>query len=146
MEMDTNNPVIKLCADGMQAEAEGRIGDAHELFTQAWALSTDDYDASIAAHFLARHQKTPEETLKWNKESLYRANAVNDERISGFYPSLYLNLGYSFEVLGEIDEARHYYDLAAEHAADLPDTPYGAVVRNGIERAFQRIHAHDADL
>jgi hypothetical protein len=44
----------------------GRSSDARELFAQAWAIRRDDYEASIAAHFVARHQDTPEEALRWN--------------------------------------------------------------------------------
>jgi hypothetical protein len=50
---------------------------------QAWEKRKDDYDACVAAHYVARHQ--------WNQESLDRADAVNAESVQGFYPSLYLN-------------------------------------------------------
>jgi len=34
--MDASNPVVKLCADGMTAEGEGRRDDARRLFAHAW--------------------------------------------------------------------------------------------------------------
>ena len=141
--MDPANPIIKLCIAGMQAEAQGRPAEARGLFTQAWATHTDDFEACIAAHYLARHQSTPEETLRWNELALTHAEQVGDERVQGFYPSLYLNLGYSHEVLGQDSEARRYYALAAEHAAALPDDAYGDVVRNGLEGARQRMAGKD---
>lgn len=67
--MDTNNPVVKLCMDGMAAEAKSKFDDARQLFEQAWSISQDDYDACMAAHFLARHQDTPQAVLKWNQLS-----------------------------------------------------------------------------
>jgi len=53
--MDTNNPM-----EGMAAEARSRFEDARKLFEQAWSICQDDYDACMAAHFLARHQNTPQ--------------------------------------------------------------------------------------
>lgn len=112
--MDTNNPVVQFCIQGSLAEFEHRIDDARVLYQQAWDSHADDYEACIAAHYMARFQDTPEETLHWNQIALERANAVNDEIIDEFYPSLYLNLGRSHEVLGNQGKAQRYYDLAAE--------------------------------
>lgn len=137
--MDPNNPVVKLCVEGMQAEGAGRHDEARALFTRAWDTRTDDWEACMAAHYLARHQPTPEETLRWNQEALDRANAVTDDRVHGFYPSLYLNLGHSHEQLGNLAEARRFYDLAAASSAALPEDRYGGVVRQGIERGKSRI-------
>ena len=53
--MDLNNLVVKLCAEGMQAEFAGKLDDARALFMQAWEQSQDDYEACIAAHYVARH-------------------------------------------------------------------------------------------
>lgn len=112
--MDITNPVVQLCTQGALAEFEHRIEDARVLYHQAWELHADDYEACIAAHYMARFQDAPEETLHWNQVALERANAVNDERVEEFYPSLYLNLGHSHEVLGNQEEAQRYYDLAAD--------------------------------
>lgn len=112
--MDITNPVIQLCVQGALAEFEKRTDDARALYQQAWDLHADDYEACIAAHYLARFQDTPEETLHWNQVALERAVSVGDERVGEFYPSLYLNLGRSHEVLGHQSEARMYYELAAE--------------------------------
>jgi tetratricopeptide (TPR) repeat protein len=139
--MDPENPVVKLCSEGMRAEYEGRNDDAQSLFNQAWETAKDDYDACVAAHFLARHQDTPQDLLHWNREALIRANAVRDEKVQSFYPTLYLNLGYSYEVLGNSAEASKYYDLAAKRADDLPAGHYGDVVRNGIAEGQKRIRS-----
>jgi tetratricopeptide (TPR) repeat protein len=112
--MDTNNPVIQLCVEGTRAEFEHRPEEARAFYQQAWEARLDDYDACIAAHYVARFQQSPEETLRWNQVALSHADAVNDERVSEFYPSLYLNLGHSYEVLGMWVEAQKYYSLAAE--------------------------------
>ncbi len=130
--MDPNNPLIQLCVAGMQAEAEDRPEEARQLFQQAWDMRQDDFEACIAAHYLARHQPTPAATLEWNQAALDYALAVNDERVQPFYASLYLNLGWSYEQLGQQSEAAQAYALAAAHSAELPTDGYGSVVRNAL--------------
>lgn len=112
--MDTTNQVIRLCILGTQAELERRFDDARSLFQQAWEARSDDYEACIAAHYVARYKETSEEMLNWNQAALDYANAVNDEQVSEFFPSLYLSLGRSYEMLGDMRKAESYYQLAAE--------------------------------
>lgn len=112
--MDTSDPVVRLCIEGTRAEFEHRQDDAIAFYWQAWKTAKDDYQACIAAHYVARFQKTPQDTLFWNQEALHRANAVECEKIKEFYPSLYLNIGHSFELLGNQNEAKRYFDLVAE--------------------------------
>jgi hypothetical protein len=123
----------------MQCEAAGRFAEASVLFMQAWHQGQSDIDFCIAAHYVARHQKNPEDTLHWNQVSLSHAQAVNDEQILGFYPSLYLNIGHSFEVLGDLYEAKRYYMMANASAEALADDRYGSIVSGGITEGLQRI-------
>ena len=120
--MDLTNPVISLCMKGSRAEFEGRQEDARNLYWQAWELAKDDYEACIAAHYVARFQNSPEDIFQWNQESLTRANRVMNEKVNEFFPSLYLNMGKSYELLGNHTEAKRFYDLAArlgfEHQAE----------------------------
>lgn len=110
--IDPENPVVKLCIQITQAEFQGRLEDARRLADQAWAASRDNYEACMAAHYVARFQESSQEKLRWNMEALRRAEAAG-EQVRDFYPSLYLNLGQSHELLGDQAEARRYYDLAA---------------------------------
>lgn len=136
--MDASNPVVTLCADGMMAEGRGQTEEARDLFARAWAQSVDDVDRCVAAHYLARQQGSPEATFRWNREALDRAAAVEDDRVRGFYPSLYLNMGKSCEDLGRRDDARRYYELAAGSVDALSDDGYGALVRRGIAAGLRR--------
>jgi len=131
--MDPENPVVKLCVAGMKAEGDGDLTEARDLFQKAWSQAQDHFEQCIAAHYLARHQPTPEDTLHWNETALHLADSVGDERVQGFYPSLYLNLGHCHEVLGNDGEAKRFYSLAAAHAQTLPDDRYGKIVRQGID-------------
>jgi len=111
--MDSANPVIQLCIQGSRAEFEHRPEDARALYQSAWEARRDDYEACIAAHYLARFQESPAETLRWNELALEHAQAVKDEKVAAFYPSLYLNLGSAHEKLGNQEEAQRFYELAA---------------------------------
>jgi len=139
MNIDPDNPVVRLCVKGMQAEGEGRLEEARDLFMRAWAARRDDFEACVAAHFVARHQDNLEDLLRWNLEAFDRAEAVGDERVRGFYPSLYLNLGWSYEVLGDRTEAGKYYALATTRMDDLPAGPYRDVVEKGITEGRKRM-------
>jgi hypothetical protein len=112
--MNIHNPVTKLCIEGTQAEFRGKIEEARRLYQAAWTAARDDYEMCVAAHYVARHQEEPQDRLWWNREALVRADLVGDERVTSFYPSLYVNMGYAYEALGHEAEAKWYYDLAAE--------------------------------
>ena len=137
--MDPNNPVVKLCAQGIEIEMKGRRAEARSLYFQAWELRQNDVDACIAAHYLARHQDTPAETLRWNELALKHAMSTSDESIRSFYPSLYLNLGKSYEDLGDVSRARELYEQGEQYLSDALDGGYGDIVRQGLYNALQRV-------
>jgi tetratricopeptide (TPR) repeat protein len=115
--MDLDSRVVRLCLEGTRAEFQSRIDDARALYLQAWQEAKDDYEACMAAHYVARHQERPEDALRWNQEALSRADAVGDDRVQNFYPSLYLNIGQAHERLGNRSEASRYFALAASLGA-----------------------------
>ena len=106
---------------------------------QAWDARENDYDACIVSHYVARLQKTPADVLHWNQESLNYADKVGDARVAAFYPSLYLNLGKAHEDLGNKEEARKYYQLAAEKLSILPEGNYGDIVKQGVSDGLKRV-------
>lgn len=121
---DSENFVVQLCVQGMQAETEGRDTRARDLFLQAWEAAQDDYDACTAAHYLARHQPTPQETLHWNQECLNRDEKVGDDRVRGFYASLHANMARAHRDMGQTGGAREHFKSAAQHIGDVPAGPY----------------------
>jgi len=139
--MDPDNKIVKLCGAGMAAEMEGRPDEALALYEKAWGAAVTSTERCIAAHFLARQQTNDQDTLYWNQEALRLAEAVDDDSVQSFYPSLYLNLAHSHELLGNIAEARQYYDLAAAKVDELPEGQYGKRVRNSIVRHRQQMDA-----
>jgi hypothetical protein len=136
LELDPANPIVALCAAGMAIE--GDTAAASELFERAWAARRDDYDACIAAHFLARHQRAPEATLHWNATAVRHAMAVGDGRAAGFLASLYLNLGDSLIRLERRDDAVEAVRQAREHLESVPRGGYRDFVEYGIGRLERR--------
>lgn len=118
---------------------QGHHDAARASYMRAWASREDAYDACVAAHYVARSQSTPEDSLAWNLESLSHASAVDTIRIRAFLPSLHLNVGHSYEQLGDVANARAHYALAHTYLDALPVGAYGDVVRQGIDAALRRI-------
>jgi len=56
MEFDPNNNVVKLCAQGMSLEGQGKLEEASKVFTKAWNDATSNFEKFTAAHYVARHQ------------------------------------------------------------------------------------------
>lgn len=137
--MDPENPVVKLCAQGMEEEARGHLSSAASLFERAWERSTNDFERSIAAHYVARHQPSALLRLRWNQVALECAERIEDGSATRFLPSLYLNLGKSHEDLEDAAEARRLYQCAADTIGSLPADAYRDIVQDGITRGLQRV-------
>ena len=137
MPIDPNNPVVLLCVAGM--EREGEPEEARRLFKQAWDARRNDYDAAIAAHYLARHQPTPHDTLRWNALAVTHAERVVDGRTTELFPSLYLNLASSLTALGRLDEARAIIAQAKERLESLRADGYRDFLAHGISRLQARL-------
>ncbi len=112
--LNVENPVVRLCIQGTQAEFTRDLEKAKQLYREAWDLAQDDFEACVAAHYVARFQENPQDRLRWNTIALKKGQAVGVERVQSFFPSLYLNMGQSYELLGNLANAKRYYDLAAD--------------------------------
>ncbi|MER7115584.1 hypothetical protein ABT332_13935 [Saccharomonospora azurea] len=149
--MDTNNPVVRLCADGMRAEADGRADDARALFERAWAEASDDYESCVAAHYLARHQPTIADELHWNQVCLDLADAVTTSvgplasAVAAFYPSLHACLARCHRELGDLDTAATHYRRAADHLDALPPGPYADELRFAVADGLHSVGSPGPD-
>jgi len=139
MSVDPNNEIVKLCAEGIQAEMEGNHDTARQLYTEAWHLRTNDYESCIVAHYMARIQPAPAGILHWNLEALTYADKVGGESVEPFYPSLYLNIGKAYEDTGDVVAARKYYLLGERKCGLLPDSDLGRLTRDAIRRGLARV-------
>lgn len=117
----------------------GRRDDAAALYQRAWDSRADDFEACVAAHYIARLQSDPASALHWNQLSLQHAEGVGDDRVAEFYPSLYLNLGKAHEDFGNRSEARNFYQLASAKLSALPSGAYADIVKKGVAAALARL-------
>lgn len=141
MHFDPNNRVIKLCTQGM--DVEGNPEEAGKLFMQAWNEATNDFERFIACHYVARLQKSVEDKLKWDETALNLALKINDDTVSGAYPSLYLNIAKCHEDLGDIENAGKNYQLALSFTNRLSDDGYGNMIKGGILNGIERLKLFD---
>jgi hypothetical protein len=139
MQFDTNNNIVKLCAQGMIVEGEGKPQEAHEIFLQAWNGSTNDLEKFISVHYMGRRQKTIAEKLDWDKTALNFALRVNDENRKASYRPLYLNIAKCYEDLNDHNNAEKNYQLAFSFANLLPEDGDGKMIKQGIENGMNTI-------
>jgi len=139
MQFEANNNVVKLCAKGMDLEGQGRKKEALELFQQAWNEARNDFEKFTSAHYIARHQETTLEKLKWDETALRLALKIDDDNVKGAFPSLYLNIAKCFEDLNDFTNARENYQSALCHIALLPDNGYGNLIKAGILNGLKRV-------
>ncbi len=121
MEFDPRNPIIKLCIQGMDMEANGKTTEASKLFLRAWNDSANDFEKFITAHYVARHQKNVTDKLKWLETDLQLALKINDDTVKAAFPPLYLNIAGCYEELNEPGKAKMNYDLANSFTNTVTD-------------------------
>src|SRR5262245_40107500 len=122
MEFSPHNDVVKLCLRGMGMEEKGKPEEASKLFLQAWNEAANDSERFISAHYVARHQKTVSERLKWLETALQFALKINDDTVKSALPSLYSNIAKCHEDLNEPDKAKENYELATSFKHTLSDS------------------------
>lgn len=148
MELDPENPVVALCAAGMAADEAAAAGDC---FTRAWAARTDDFEAAVAAHYVAHAQADAAGKLDWDRRAVWHAEAAlaaGDGRVRGLLASLYLNLGDGLVSAGRRDEARDAITRAETALAALPGDGYGGFIAAGVARLRARAQSesHEAAI
>jgi len=135
--IDGDSVVARLCAAGIAIDGDAAAAGA--LFRQAWDARRDDYEASIAAHFLARHQPSLDESLYWNRVAAEHAEAVTDERAKPLLASLYLNLADNYVALGDSANAIIVAEQGVAALQFLPADGYRDFVSRGLQRVRARL-------
>ncbi len=123
----------------MAMEGKSNIKNASELFFQAWAESTNDFEKFTPAHYVARHQPTVEDKLMWDQTALKFALKIKDDTMKAHYPSLYLNIAKCYEDLKDFDSANRQYQEALSYVGFLPQDGYDKIIKSGIYKGIERV-------
>lgn len=121
MEFNPANNVVKLCLQGMSMEEKDKPEEAGTVFLQAWNEATDDLERFIAAYYVARHQKSVSEKLKWLETTLQFGLKINNDTVKSAFPALYSNIAKCYENLNEPDKAKKNAELATLHNSEPSD-------------------------
>jgi tetratricopeptide (TPR) repeat protein len=141
MQFDPENPINKLCAEGMMLEGEARYEEALVLFEQAWNQATNNTEKFTAAHYVAHRQETVAGKLTWDETALNLALKIDTDGIKAVYPSLYLNVAKCYEDMQDVAKAHDNYLLALNYATFLPADGYGDMIKAGINNGLNRVKA-----
>lgn len=118
-EFSPHHPIVKLCLQGMTLQAEGRPEQAGVHFQQAWEAAESDHEKFLTTYFLARHQDTPADQLKWQEVALELALKIDDDSVRSALPMIYQEMAALYEAMKEPEKAR----LSREKAAACPVAP-----------------------
>jgi tetratricopeptide (TPR) repeat protein len=121
MEFSASNNVIKLCLQGLSMEEKGDPAEASRIFLQAWNEATNDFEKFTAAYYVARHQTTIPDKLKWLETALQFALKINDDSVKAAFPAMYVNIAKCYEDLGDLDNAKKNNDLAISFTGNPSD-------------------------
>lgn len=119
--------------------------EARSRFLDLWAEIGEDGDAlhrCTLAHYLADTQDDPADELAWDLRALTAARELPDgdpRGVTGFFPSLHLNLAADYIKLSRPEAARTHLTDARTAAESLADDGYGEGVRAAIGRLELRL-------
>ncbi|MFT3701530.1 MAG: rRNA adenine methyltransferase [Agriterribacter sp.] len=139
MQFNQDNKIIQLCAKGMELEGQGQLEDAGNCFNDAWNKAVTDFEKCIAAHYVARHQKSIADKLSWDETALKHALSVQEENIKEVLPSFYVNIAKCYEDLNDFDNAKINYETALSFTNFLAGDGYGNMIKTGIMNGLERI-------
>jgi len=153
------DPVMAAIASAQTLAVAGERVAARAAFQQLWEQvgpEGDPLHVVSIGHYLADLQEDPAEELRWDLLALAAADSLTDSRaqryhaslqVSGFYPSLHLNVAADYHRLNRDAEARRHVESAAAALADARLGPdgYGSMIRDGIERLRAELGEKDHD-
>jgi hypothetical protein len=136
---------------GLTLSQRGEREAARQLFSEIWddiGPAGDPLHRCALAHSMADVQDQVEDELLWDLRALEAANLITDERsrqagvsipVSGFFPSLHLNLGDGYRKLGDLQSARDHLRRGRAAAGGLADDGYGRLVKKALDRLADRL-------
>lgn len=151
----TNDSTMEAIGNAVTLGHQGDTDSARQTLLDLWqqiGVAGDPLHRCTLAHYLADLYDNPAEALIWDVRALDAADALTDERaqqqdaslqVAGFYPSLHLNIADNLRRLAAFDTAAAHIHDAEQRAGELPDTPYGNLIRTAIGEVRQAIDDQD---
>jgi hypothetical protein len=138
------DPSVKAALDDAKTRiAAGDVVGALAVYRRTYdgAIGfADHYHASVVAHMAGVADPDATTKHRWNLDALREAELASDDpRMAGFYASLYSNLAFSHAMLGNLQEALRYQELAVTRVQDIEPGPYRDRVAAATERQLARI-------
>ncbi len=122
MEFSPTNPIVRLCLQAMAQEAAADLASAATIFTQAWNDASDDFEKFLSAFFLARHQVSLDDCLRWYDKALEHAQRVDDVAARSAVVSVHLYIARCYEEMGDRESAQHHRELAERSRERIGET------------------------
>ncbi len=138
--LDTDNPIVLLCAVAQERLVAGDVLDhARELLRQAWEDASTPWERAVAAHYIAGVQSLPAARHHWHRtaqDEARLAEAEDPEATRELWPSLHLAFAGSLEGVGSPDRAAEAYRDALDAARRLGAAGEGYVraAEDGLRR------------
>lgn len=115
MEFSPFNPIVKLCLQGMELEAQNNLEKALNTYTQAWKEASNDLERYLSSYYIAKLHEDKHQKLSWLESTLSYALKANSSAVNTALPSLYQTLAKCYEASGELDKAREYRAHSEAH-------------------------------
>jgi len=116
MEFGPNNPVVKLCLQGLSLEANGQLQLATESFREAWNAASADHERFIVSYHLARMQNAAADRLRWHQTALQHAAKSKRSAVQSAMPSLHTEIARCHDELHQPQAAQEHRALAVSSA------------------------------
>ncbi len=120
-EFHPDNPIVRLCMQGMRLEEQGKLEEAAVLFLQGWDEATNDFERFLVAGFTARVQPNASDRITWYESALELAEKVGDNAVQSAFPSLHTNLSKCYEEVGNPEKAAMHQELAIKSVSQPAD-------------------------
>lgn len=149
------DPTMEAIGAAVELGRQGNVGGAQARLLELWSeigVTGDPLHRCTLAHHLADLYDDPVQALAWDVRALDAADAITQERverhhaglqIAGFYPSLHLNLADNYRRLACFEAAAEQIRAAEEFLEQLPQDPYGDLVRTAITAVEEAIARRD---
>ena len=140
MEFRDSNDHSRLYVKAYLLESEFDYKEAKKKYELLWSLSYDDYDRYFLARILAAYQNSFEDQLDWWLTALEYWVKLDREAFEGVLPSLYFEIGETYENLMDFKNAKAHYLLGSSFLKYLPGGDMAKWVIEALADGIERMN------